>query len=65
MSRAPRVRTLLGLAAASVAVVALAACSSGAPASSEAADDNEYGLVKAGTWGTSRRTGRRTRTGCR
>lgn len=49
MIRAPRARTLLGLAAASVAVVALAACSSGAPASSEAASDNEYGLVKAGT----------------
>ena len=49
MSRAPRVRTLLGLAAASVAVVALAACSSAAPASSEAAADNEFGLVKAGT----------------
>ncbi|MFB6610143.1 amino acid ABC transporter substrate-binding protein [Agromyces sp. NPDC056379] len=49
MSRAPRVRTLLGLAAASVAVVALAACSSGAPASSDAAADNEFGLVKAGT----------------
>ena len=49
MSRAPRVRTLLGLAAASAAVVALAACSSGAPASSEAAGDDEYGLVKAGT----------------
>ncbi|WP_022891482.1 amino acid ABC transporter substrate-binding protein [Agromyces subbeticus] len=49
MSRAPRVRTLLGLAAASVALVTLAACSSGAPASSDAASDDEYGLVKAGT----------------
>ncbi|WP_157007596.1 amino acid ABC transporter substrate-binding protein [Agromyces laixinhei] len=49
MSRAPRVRTLLGLAAASAAVVALAACSSGEPASGDAATDDEYGLVKAGT----------------
>lgn len=48
-----RVRTILGLAAASAAVIALAACSSGAPAGSEgtdaAAGDNEYGLVNAGT----------------
>lgn len=49
MTRAPRARTLLGLAAASVAALALAACSSGAPASSESAGDNEYGLVNAGT----------------
>ncbi|WP_159605719.1 amino acid ABC transporter substrate-binding protein [Agromyces humi] len=44
-----RARTLLGLVAASAAALALAACSSGAPASSGAASDNEYGLVKAGT----------------
>ena len=44
-----RTRTLLGLVAASAAALALAACSSGAPASSGAASDNEYGLVKAGT----------------
>src|SRR4029079_7785517 len=48
----PRLRPtcpLLVLAAASAAALALAACSSGAPASSDAASDNEYGLVKAGT----------------
>lgn len=48
-----RARTILGLAAASAAVIALAACSSGAPTASEGADaaagDNEYGLVTAGT----------------
>jgi L-cystine transport system substrate-binding protein len=44
-----RARTLFGLAAASVAVVALAACSSGSPTESESAGDNEYGLVTAGT----------------
>jgi cystine transport system substrate-binding protein len=48
-----RARTLLGLAAASAAVIALAACSSGTPAASEGTDaatgDNEYGLVNAGT----------------
>jgi cystine transport system substrate-binding protein len=48
-----RARTLLGLAAASVVVVALAACSSGAPTASEGTDaatgDNDYGLVNAGT----------------
>jgi L-cystine transport system substrate-binding protein len=48
-----RARTLLGLAAASAAVIALAACSSGAPAASDGTDaatgDNEYGLVNAGT----------------
>ncbi len=44
-----RARTLLGLAAASAAVIALAACSSGAPAASESAGDDEYGLVTAGT----------------
>ncbi|MCD5348342.1 amino acid ABC transporter substrate-binding protein [Agromyces sp. H3Y2-19a] len=51
MSRAPRARTLLGLAAASLAVVALAACSSGAPASSDDASGkgDEYGLVTPGT----------------
>lgn len=49
MSRAPRARTLLGLAAASLAVVALAACSSSAPAASDSAADDEFGLVTAGT----------------
>ncbi|MDQ0894737.1 amino acid ABC transporter substrate-binding protein [Agromyces ramosus] len=49
MTRAPRARTLLGLAAASVAALALAACSTGAPAASESAGDDEYGLVNAGT----------------
>jgi L-cystine transport system substrate-binding protein len=46
-----RARTLLGLAAASAAVIALAACSSGAPTTNEGADagGNEYGLVNAGT----------------
>lgn len=44
-----RARTLFGLAAASAAVIALAACSSGAPAASESAGDDEYGLVTAGT----------------
>src|ERR671910_457056 len=44
-----RARTLLGLAAASVAALALVGCSTGAPASSEPGADNEYGLVKAGT----------------
>ena len=44
-----RARTLLGLAAASVAALALVGCSTGAPAASESAADNEYGLVKAGT----------------
>ncbi len=42
-----RARTLLGLAAASAAVMALAACSSGSPAGAES--DDEYGLVTAGT----------------
>ena len=51
MTRASRVRTLLGLAAASAAVFALAACSSGAPEASSGASaaGDEYGLVKAGT----------------
>ena len=51
MTRVSRVRTLLGLAAASAAVVALAACSSGAPEASGGASaaGDEYGLVKAGT----------------
>ena len=47
-----RARTLLGLAAASAAVLALAACSSGdsAPTRGEAGGTgDEYGLVKAGT----------------
>ena len=47
-----RTRTLLGLAAASAAVIALAACSSGDSGSdSGAASDagDEYGLVQAGT----------------
>jgi len=44
-----RARSILGLAAASAAVLALAACSSGTPAASDDAGDNEYGLVKAGT----------------
>ena len=45
-----RVRTLLGFAAASAAVIALAACSSGAPAASGSAEaGDEYGLLKAGT----------------
>ena len=45
-----RARTLLGLVAASAAVLALAACSTGAPAASDdASRANEYGLVKAGT----------------
>ncbi len=47
-----RARTILGLAAASAAVIALAACSSGAPTTEgadAAAGDNEYGLVTAGT----------------
>ncbi|WP_353815886.1 amino acid ABC transporter substrate-binding protein [Agromyces sp. SYSU T00266] len=45
-----RTRTLLGLAAASAALLALAACSSsdGAPGGADAAAD-EYGLVQAGT----------------
>ncbi|HEY1104944.1 MAG TPA: amino acid ABC transporter substrate-binding protein [Agromyces sp.] len=52
MARAPRARTLLGLAAASLAVVALAACSSGG--SNDAGTDasakgDEYGLVTPGT----------------
>jgi L-cystine transport system substrate-binding protein len=51
MTRASRARTLLGLAAASAAVFALAACSSGAPEASGGASaaGDEYGLVKAGT----------------
>lgn len=44
-----RPRTLLGLVAASAAALALAACSSGAPAATDAASGDEYGLVKAGT----------------
>ncbi|SFR69776.1 cystine transport system substrate-binding protein [Agromyces sp. CF514] len=44
-----RVRSILGLAAASAAVLALAACSSSAPAASDDAAGDEYGLVKAGT----------------
>jgi cystine transport system substrate-binding protein len=44
-----RTRTLLGLVAASAAALALAACSTGAPAASDDASGNEYGLVKAGT----------------
>lgn len=45
-----RTRTILGLAAASAAVIALAACSSGDTGSSEAdAAGDEYGLVQAGT----------------
>ncbi|KQM80679.1 amino acid ABC transporter substrate-binding protein [Agromyces sp. Leaf222] len=44
-----RARSILGLAAASAAVLALAACSSGTPAASDDAADDEYGLVKAGT----------------
>jgi cystine transport system substrate-binding protein len=44
-----RARTILGLAAASAAVLALAACSSSAPAASEGAAGDDYGLVKAGT----------------
>ena len=51
MTRMSRARTLLGLAAASAAVLALAACSSGAPEASGGASaaGDEYGLVKAGT----------------
>ena len=51
MTRASRVRTLLGLAAASAAVFALAACSSGTPEASAGASaaGDDYGLVKAGT----------------
>ena len=50
MTRARRARTLLGLAAASAALIALAACSSGTPAASDsAAGDDEFGLLKAGT----------------
>ena len=47
----PRTRTLLGLAAASAAVIALAACSSGTSGSAEGTDaaGDEYGLVTAGT----------------
>jgi cystine transport system substrate-binding protein len=49
----PRTRTLLGLAAASAAVLALAACSPGASGSGSAegtdAAGDEYGLVNAGT----------------
>ena len=44
-----RTRTLLGLVAASAAALALAACSTGAPAASDDASGDEYGLVKAGT----------------
>ena len=48
-----RTRTLLGLSAASAVVIALAACSGGAPTASEgtdaAAGGDEYGLVSAGT----------------
>lgn len=44
-----RARTLFGLAAASATVFALAACSSGAPAASGSASDDEYGLVTGGT----------------
>jgi cystine transport system substrate-binding protein len=47
--RMSRTRTLLGLVAASAAALALAACSSGAPAASDDASGDEYGLVKAGT----------------
>ncbi|TYL53059.1 amino acid ABC transporter substrate-binding protein [Agromyces mariniharenae] len=50
MTPARRARTLLGLAAASAALVALAACSSGAPAASDSAEGgDEYGLLTAGT----------------
>jgi cystine transport system substrate-binding protein len=47
----PRARTLLGLAAASAAVIALAACSSGTSGSAGSTDaaGDEYGLVTAGT----------------
>lgn len=47
-----RARTLLGLAAASAAVIALAACSSGTTdqgATDAASGADDYGLVKAGT----------------
>ncbi|MDF2575642.1 MAG: polar amino acid transporter substrate-binding protein, partial [Agromyces sp.] len=46
-----RARTLLGLAAASAAVLALAACSSGATdgGTDAAGGEDEYGLVSAGT----------------
>lgn len=46
-----RARTLLGLAVASAAVIALAACSSGTTgqAGTDAATGDDYGLVKAGT----------------
>lgn len=45
-----RTRTILGLAAASAAVIALAACSSGDTGSNEAdAAGDEFGLVQAGT----------------
>lgn len=50
MTRARRARTILGLAAASVTVVALAACSSGSGASGGAsAEGDEFGLVTGGT----------------
>ena len=46
MTRARRARTLLGLAAASAALIALAACSSGAPAASDSAEGgDELGLA--------------------
>ena len=46
-----RARTLLGLVAASAAVLALAACSSGSPEASTGASatGDDFGLVKAGT----------------
>jgi cystine transport system substrate-binding protein len=53
MTRARRARTILGLVAASTAVIALAACSSGAGESGgsggASAEGDEYGLVTGGT----------------
>lgn len=52
MSRASRIRTSLGVIAASAAVIALAACSSGTGTggvSESAAGGDDFGLVKAGT----------------
>lgn len=52
MSRARRIRTSLGVLAASAAVIALAACSSGTGtggASEPATGGDDFGLVKAGT----------------
>jgi len=51
MTRARRARTILSIAAASAAVVALAACfsGSGGTAESESAGGDEYGLVSNGT----------------